>query len=125
VVRPLTGSEEVVPDVPIKAVQLAAGVVCVEVAGEFDLTRAYAFDQQLKAIETDDVTTLVVDLRGVSFVDSAGLARIMAARRRSQRAGRRFAVVRGCRAVDRLLAMTALEHQLELVNDPRSLVPAL
>src|SRR3712207_2211282 len=91
--------------------QLRPGVMCVEVTGELDLSRAYEFDRDLQSAEAPEVRTIVVDLRGVSFVDSAGFARILAARRRAEQAGRRFAVLRGCRAVERLAAMAALDHQ--------------
>jgi anti-anti-sigma factor len=97
--------------------QLQPGVVCLEVAGEFDMFRAYDFDQELRAIEAEDVTTLVVDLREVSFVDSAGLARIIAASRRASSNGHRFAIVRGCRAAERLFALTAVDQQLDMVSD--------
>lgn len=103
---------------------LGAGVMSVEIEGEFDLSQAYTFDSEIKAVETPELRTLVVDLRAVTFVDSAGLARIIAARRRAHRAGRRFAIVRGCRAVERLFALTALDEQLDMVNDPRELLPA-
>src|SRR4051794_40341137 len=103
--------------------QLADGVMCVAIDGEFDLWQAYAFDRELREIEAA-ARAIVVDLRDVSFVDSAGLARILAACRRSQRAGRRFAVVRGCRAVERLLALTALDQQFEMVSDPAAVLAA-
>ncbi|SRR6266536_6556271 len=108
----------------MRTAELGPGVICVELSGEFDLWQAYWFDRELRAIEEDDPTTLVVDPRGVSFVDSAGLARIIAARRRAQRAGRRFAVVRGCKAVERLFALTALEHEFEMVSEPEAVLSA-
>ncbi|MEA2295436.1 MAG: anti-sigma factor antagonist [Solirubrobacteraceae bacterium] len=106
----------------MKTVELGPGAVCVELSGEFDLTQAYEFDREVRSIEEQAGSALVIDLREVSFVDSAGLARILAARRRAQRAGRRFAVVRGSRAVQRLFALTAVDHQLEMINDPRAVL---
>jgi anti-sigma B factor antagonist len=102
--------------------QLERGVVSVRLAGEFDLVQAYAFDEQVRAVEEQHPDVIVVDLRQVTFVDSAGLARILAARRRAQRAGRRFAVVRGCRAVERLFALTALDAQLDMVAEPEAVL---
>ena len=103
----------------ISTAELGPGALCVAVTDELDYEQAYRFDREVQRLETDALETLVVDLRAVTFVDSAGLARIIAARRRAQRAGRRFAVVRGCKALDRVLALTALDDQLNLVNDPR------
>jgi anti-sigma B factor antagonist len=107
----------------MKTVQLAPGVVCVELSGELDYAHAYAFDREMQAVEEVAAVAVAIDLRSVSFIDSAGVARIIAARRRADRAGRRFAVVRGSKAVDRVLALTALDQQFELVSDPRALVP--
>jgi anti-sigma B factor antagonist len=106
----------------MKTVELAPGVVCVELSGELDYARAYAFDREMQAVEEVAAVAVAIDLRSVSFIDSAGVARIIAARRRADRAGRRFAVVRGSKAVDRVLALTALDQQFEIVSDPRALV---
>jgi anti-anti-sigma factor len=102
--------------------EMEPGAMCVHVTGEFDMFRAYDLDQELRRIEDLGVTALVVDLRDVSFVDSAGLARILAARRRATKSGRRFAVVRGCRAIERLFALTAADHTLEMVSEPRAVL---
>jgi anti-anti-sigma factor len=108
--------------VAVQIDQLAPDVVCVRLEGEFDLWAAYRFDRELRFIEQGAPATIVLDLREVSFVDSAGLARIVAARRRAERAGRRLAIVRGCRAVERLLALTALDRAIEMVPDPAAVL---
>jgi anti-anti-sigma factor len=99
--------------------QLRPDVVCLEVAGEFDMSNAYDFDEELRAIEALGVSALVLDLREVSFLDSAGLARIIAASRRAGKHRRRFAIVRGCRPVERLFALTAVDQHIDMVTDPR------
>jgi anti-sigma B factor antagonist/stage II sporulation protein AA (anti-sigma F factor antagonist) len=98
--------------------ELQPGAVCVHITGEFDMFRAYDLDQELRRIEALGVSALVIDLREVSFVDSAGLARILAGGRRATKNGHRFAVVRGCRAIERLFALTAADHTLEMVSEP-------
>jgi anti-anti-sigma factor len=60
----------------------------------------------------------VLDLRGLDFVDSAGISRILAARRRARRAGRRFVLVRGAAPVQRFLQTAALTEHFEYVNAP-------
>ena len=102
--------------------QLAPGVVCLHVEGEFDVHHVYEFDQELRALEDTGATTVVVDLREVPFVDSAGLSRLLAAQRRARSNGHRLAVVRGCRAIERLFALTAMNHTLELVSAPESVL---
>ena len=103
----------------MRTVELGPGVMCVELHGELDFAHAYDFDRDLQAVETDDVKTIVVDLRDVTFMDSAGVARLIAGHRRADRAGRRFAVVRGSRVVERLLRLTALDQQLEMIAEPQ------
>src|SRR5688500_20372708 len=94
--------------------ELAADVVRIAVAGELDYDRAYIFDTELRAIEARRPATIVLDLRRLRFLDSTGLSRILAADRRARRAGRRFVVVRGSKAVQRLFAMTAMDVHLEM-----------
>ena len=68
---------------------------------------------------------LVLDLRGLSFLDSCGLARLLAARRRARREKRRLLLVRGGKAVQRLLAITAVGEHFETVSEvPEELRPA-
>jgi anti-anti-sigma factor len=61
---------------------LVGGAVCVALRGELDLEHAYTFDEELRRVERARPHCLVLDLRGLSFLDSCGLARLLAARRR-------------------------------------------
>jgi anti-sigma B factor antagonist len=108
----------------LRVERLSDDVIRIALAGELDLTRAYTFDEELRAIEALGPECICVDLADVTFVDSAGLARIVAAHRRARRDGRRLVLVRGCAAVQRLLAMTALDQQFEMVADAGALVRA-
>jgi len=102
--------------------QMAPGVMRVKLAGELDLRRAYTFDEEVRALEAHDPSTIVLDLRDVTFVDSAGLARIVAARKRAARAQRRFVIVRSCPAVQRLFTLTALDQHFEMVSEPEAVL---
>ena len=106
----------------LKVEQMVPGVMCVRLSGELDLNRAYTVDEELRTVEAMHPETIVLDLRRVTFVDSAGLARIVAARRRAARSGRRLAVVRSCAAVQRLFALTAMDHHFELVSEPEAVL---
>jgi anti-sigma B factor antagonist len=106
----------------LKIEQLSEEVVRIALSGELDMTRAYTFDEELRAVEAHEPSCICLDLSGVTFVDSSGLARIVAARRRAQRAGRRLVLVRGPAPVQRLLAMAALDQQFEMISDARSLL---
>ena len=92
---------------------LVDGAVCVALRGELDLEHAYTFDEELRRIEENRPHCLVLDLRGLSFLDSCGLARLLAARKRARRERRRLLLVRGGPAVQRLLALTAVGEHFE------------
>jgi anti-sigma B factor antagonist len=94
------------------------GQTRVVLSGELDIASADGLEKQLAAIEVDSPATLVLDLRGVEFIDSTGLRSVVAADGRARSHGRRLAVVHGPNAVARLLTVTQLDQRLEIVEDP-------
>jgi len=96
------------------------GQTHVALAGELDIASAPQFEQGLAAVETDTSGVLVLDLRKVEFIDSTGLRAVIAADERARSAGRRFVVVRGTAAVQRVFSVTQLDQRLEIVDDPDS-----
>lgn len=99
---------------------LGAGAVRVAVQGELSGPSAYTVDTQLRRVEATEPQCVVLDLSDLGFIDSFGLAQVLAAHRRALRAGRRLLVVEGSAAVRRLIALTALNRQLDLVPDRRA-----
>ena len=96
---------------------LAGGAVRVALRGELDLEHAYTFDEEMRRVEDKRPSCVVLDLRGLVFLDSSGLGRLLAANRRAQRARRRLLLVRGSATVQRLLAITAVNQHFETVSD--------
>jgi anti-sigma B factor antagonist len=96
---------------------LAGGAVRVALRGELDLEHAYTFDEELRRVERERPPCLVLDLRGLSFLDSSGLARLLAANRRARRDRRKLLLVRGGAAVTRLMAITAVGQHFETVSE--------
>ena len=88
--------------------------------GELDIASTPQFEEGLAEVEGDTPGTLVVDLRRVEFIDSTGLRAVIAADERARAAGRRFVVVRGPAAVERVFSVTQLDQRLDLVDDPDS-----
>ena len=86
--------------------------------GELDLASAYAFDRRMLDVEATRPQMVMVDLRGVTMLDSAGLARLASAQRRARRGGWRLVLVRGGRIVQRVLQTTRLDELLEMTSDP-------
>jgi anti-sigma B factor antagonist len=99
--------------------QLAPDVVCVGLSGELDISRALLLEQELRAVEASDPSTIVIDLSELDFVDSSGLARLIAARRRAERSSWRLVLVEGSEVVQRLLSLSALDKAFEIVRRPQ------
>jgi anti-anti-sigma factor len=96
---------------------LAGGAVCVALRGELDFEHAYTFDEEVRRIEARRPSCLVLDLRALVFLDSSGLARLLAARRRARRDRRRLLLVRPSAAVQRLMAIALVREQFETVSE--------
>ena len=114
------------PEDPVAPLQLAVqhpdfDTVQVTIAGSLDLARAYDFDNAMRRIERDAPGRVLLDLRPLDFLDSTGLSRLVALRRRCRRTGRRLVLVRGSMAVQRLFAVTAMNEHFEVVADPAEL----
>ena len=100
------------------------GVTRVTLAGEFDLSVAARVEEELTRAAASTPEVLVLDLSGLSFMDSSGLRVVVAADERARRTGQRFVVVNGPDAVRRVFEITKVDEVLELVDDP-SQVPAV
>lgn len=94
---------------------LAGRKAVVSLAGELDLAGAATLERELAGLED---STVVVDLRGLGFIDSSGLRALAVAALRAQGAGRRFALVPGAARVMRVFDVTRMRERLEFVADP-------
>jgi anti-sigma B factor antagonist len=90
--------------------------------GEFDLSCGETFQQAIAGAIDDRVTELVVDLRGLSFVDSTGLNALLCLRVRAERGGFDFVVLCGEGHVMHVLTLTGLDEFLPVVN-PSAVLP--
>jgi anti-sigma B factor antagonist len=66
---------------------------------------------------------LVVDLRGLTFMDSTGLHELFEARRRASAEGRRLVLVKGSEPIDRVLEIVRADSVVETVVDPADVKP--
>jgi anti-sigma B factor antagonist len=97
--------------------ELEPGVISFALRGELDLAHAYTFDEELRRVEAMRPVCIFLDLRELHFLDSCGLARLLAARRRARRGGHRLVLIRGNKAVQRLFALAAVDEVFEMVSD--------
>jgi anti-sigma B factor antagonist len=89
--------------------------VVVAPVGELDLATVVPLREVLDRFE--GCAAVVLDLRGVSFIDSAGLSLVMEQQRRAEREGVEFRLVRGPRAVQRLFELTGVSRHLVWVDE--------
>jgi anti-sigma B factor antagonist len=82
----------------------------VALSGELDQASAGRLDVVLRDTEETDIREIVVDLSGVSFIDSTGLSVLLEAKRRSD--GRFTYVPSNHDAVTRLLELTGTIEML-------------
>jgi anti-anti-sigma factor len=94
----------------------------IAIEGELDLATAPQLDAEFARVAAlDGLEQVIVDLRGLAFLDSTGLESIVKfdATMRGRDVG--IAVVRGPRAVERLFAVMQLDRRLRIVDDPAEL----
>jgi anti-anti-sigma factor len=90
----------------------------VSVAGELDIGTAPRIEEALAAVERKGPPLIVLDLRGLEFMDSTGLRTILDADSRAREAGRRLAVVQGDDNMKRVFEVTRLYDRVQIVDDP-------
>ena len=86
------------------------------VHGEIDMANAGLLDAELERAEQTDAEEIVLDLRGVEFIDSTGLQVLVIAGRRSQLDSNRLSVRRGTGEVARLMKLTQIDQVVRLLD---------
>ena len=95
----------------------------IRITGELDLAGCPELESALQEAERAHADRIIVDLEGLTFIDSVGLATILKASRRSARDGNRLEVTRGRGQPAKMFWLTGLEKVLPLA-DP-GLCPAI
>jgi anti-sigma B factor antagonist len=94
-------------------------VAIVAPTGELDLSGAAVLEAELERLAAEpELGTVVLDMRGLQFMDSSGLRLVVVADMRARDAGRRFALVRGPETVHRVFEITRMNERLDFVADP-------
>jgi anti-anti-sigma factor len=94
-------------------------VAVITATGELDLSGAAVLEAEIDRLAAEpDLATVVLDLRGLEFMDSSGLRLVVLADMRAREAGRRFALVRGAETVHRVFEITRMSERLDFVTDP-------
>ena len=79
------------------------------VVGEVDFGTAGSLADEAITATSGDTAHLVIDLGGVTFLDSSGLKVLVSTRKRAEQAGQSMSLVAVPRVVMRVLTVTALD----------------
>jgi anti-sigma B factor antagonist len=96
------------------------GMSLLEVHGEVDTLTAPQFTEAVEELLNDQAATLVLDLSGVTFLASSGLAVLIQAAHRVETRGARLRLVVATRAVRRPLEVTGTDQLFDMHSDVRS-----
>ena len=95
------------------------GTYRLALAGELDLTNAGTFTAELQRSERTEAETVIVDMSRLEFIDSTGVAVLVAAWRRAEADGRSLMIVPSSAAsVRRVLDLTGLTARLPVATEP-------
>jgi stage II sporulation protein AA (anti-sigma F factor antagonist) len=89
----------------------------VTVRGDLDLQVAQRVVDELAKVEASEPPLLILDLSGLTFLDSAGMGVIAAALARANEAGRELAVVRPPYSVRRAFEVSGFGDVIRVVED--------
>jgi anti-anti-sigma factor len=97
-------------------VQPAREAIWVQPVGELDLAAVAGLRKHVDELIAVGFEHVVIDLRGLSFMDVAGLRLLLSLATEAQRAGWRLSLIQGCSAVRRVFALTDMLERLPFVS---------
>jgi anti-sigma B factor antagonist len=115
--QPVRSEPTLVPDLPV------ARPHTLILTGELDRSSAHALEAEIERLCEEGVTGITLDLRGLTYIDSIGVAVIAFRCRLCQRRGYEFALIPGSaliqRAFDQARVSELLPFQEDAVPAPR------
>lgn len=84
--------------------------------GDLDLSNAGVLQHEVTRILEAGEPALVIDLRGLRFMDSTGLRALLSVAETCQEHDRDFAVIKGPNQVQRLLTITHVADRLTILE---------
>jgi anti-anti-sigma factor len=97
------------------SIEHGAGAVTIRLAGELDVATAPRVEEELKQAEAGEEATIVLDLSGLTFMDSTGVRLVLSAHARSRQDSDRLRLVRGPHAVHRVFELSGVADTLPFV----------
>ncbi len=88
----------------------------ISLTGEMDIANVGSVEQELLRAEATDAAAIVLDLSGLTFIDSTGIRMLLMADGRSRANGIRLVLRRPHASVLRVLRLTGLEDRLRFAD---------
>jgi anti-sigma B factor antagonist len=104
------------PELILKTRLLSEDTTVVSMSGELDFATRDELTGLLASIEDLGASTLVLDMRDLAFIDSAGLHVLIAAHRRALTGGWTFQIMTGPGPVWRALMLSGLTNELNFIT---------
>jgi anti-sigma B factor antagonist len=86
--------------------------------GDLDMVARPALTKVLHELQHGGAQEIVVDLRGLAFLDSMGLSALLEAYVAGQDGHRKVSFIRGGRSVQRVFAITEVDKRVEWTDPP-------
>ena len=86
--------------------------------GELDLDSVHRVEAALEELREAECPEVVLDLRGLTFMDSTGLRLVIRWDTAARENGFRFAIVPGRDVVQRVFRLTGMDSHLDLAAPP-------
>jgi anti-anti-sigma factor len=99
-------------------VQMLENGAMLVLTGELDVAATPAFEEALASVSGSD--PLIVDLRGLEFIDSTGLGVLVRLHQQTEEQQHEFGLIRGAGQVERLLGLTGLADRIPVAEPPVS-----
>lgn len=95
------------------------GRVTVAISGDLDMAGTLKLEPKLHDLVRDAAPgELVIDLRGVDFMDSVGLGLLIEAHLAASAAGAQLTILRGSSSVQRVFEVAGCHEVLPFVDEP-------
>jgi anti-anti-sigma factor len=94
----------------------AGDVHVIALFGELDLAAADSVEEELRRVEATDASSIVVDLSGLTFMDSTGARLVWQADARSRAGANRLTLRRGPRVVQRVFEISGVADLLPFTD---------
>jgi anti-sigma B factor antagonist len=91
--------------------------VVVDLVGEFDVAVAARVTAVIEDLLDVGFADIVIDLRSLSFMDSAGVHSLISAHRSAGRRGASLSLLRGPNGIHRVLTLTGTDSLFAFEND--------